>query len=862
MPSVFSNRGKMLKRALFTSLLALVLLASSALAGTKVEIDRSFGSRGIVRADLGPSYSAPAFTSVAPQADGSLLVTRMAGSGEERIRRYTAAGALDPGFAPLMPPAVPTAVDAEGKTVRLILATPFGSLERLNSDGTPDLTFGVHSSEEESRSEPAGFDIEKIERLPSGKILVGGTLETAGPVDGPRGKRQYVEQVALARFEHDGHLDLGFGNGGAVKLETDAGIAGVRLGALTPRPDEGVAVALLDSEASQFSEAEAHSGSTIAVLTADGRPDAAYGSGGAIPVPDAAIFSIHAPPGGELLAAGDRWGPAFVGNWLHESDLVVARYSPGGTPDPAFGGDGSVVLDLAGLDLFGSVLWAEDGSIWLGGAATAVEKSNCRRYGNFCTETPFVAHVSAAGALDRGFGSGGILRLDGLAYPYGNKWTGRGVLTLAARPGGGVFAGGGSGTVAFVDALTPGGEPDRSFGDGGLLTVTEPHRSEASIQSLALDSRDRILVSGEDTAGIVATSGTPALVRYLPSGALDRSFGGGFVRVPGKETGVVVGEGDSYFVLSGRSEGAVTKVLASGRIDRSFGDEGTADIGLGPEFVSRGKHHRFSLLSRQMVALPGGRLLIAGEAGRSFGRPFVLRLRADGTPDPAFDGDGFTQFGFGGRPGAVNQIAVQRDGRILVAGYVERPGGKGEGETLSVVRLRRDGSRDPTFGHRGLALLPIARHSFAYALAVEGDGRILVAGKSFDRASRARELLLRLDAHGHLDRSFGRRGIVGVSVPFRRGGLWWAPRRLLLLRHRILVLRDSVERQLVVYSRDGRRRRAFTVGRGAEPHRHWVLQAPRGVLQRGKLLLGWTIYRQERKSFKLRRLDLRGVPSS
>ena len=851
----------MLKRALLISLVVLGLLAPSALASTKVGIDRSFGSRGTVRSDLGPSYSAPAFTAVVPQADGSLLATRMAGSGEERIRRYTAAGVLDLGFAPLAPPAVPTAVDAEGKTVRLFPATPEGSIERLNPDGTPDLSFGVHSYGEQMLSEAAGFKIEKIEILPSGKILVGGTLETAGPVDGPRGKRQYVEQVALARFEHDGHLDRGFGNGGVVKLKSDAGIAGVRLAALTLRPDEGVAVALLDSVASEFSEAEAGSGSTIAVLTAAGRPDVAHGSGGAIPVPDAAIFSIHALPGGELLTAGDRWGPAFVGNWLRESDIVLARYSPGGTPDPGFGGNGNVDLDLAGLDLFGTVLWAEDDSIWLGGAATAVEKPSCRRYEHLCTETPFVAHVTAAGALDRGFGSGGILRLDSLAYPYGQKWDGRGVLTLAARPGGGVFAGGGSGTVAFVDALTPGGGPDRGFADGGLLSVREPHRSEASVQSLALDSRDRILVSGEDTAGIVDTPGTPALVRYLPNGALDRSFGGGFVRVPGRETGVVVGEDDSYFVLSGRSEGAVTKVLAGGRIDRSFGDEGTADIKLSPEFVSRGKHHRFSLLSRQMAALPGGRLLIAGEGGRSFGRPFVLRLRADGTPDPTFDGDGFTQFGFGGRPGVVNQIAVQRDGRILVAGYVERPGGEGEGEALSVLRLRRDGSRDPTFGHRGLTLLPIARHSFAYALAVEGDGRILVAGKSFDRASRARELLLRLDAHGHLDRSFGRRGIVSTRVPFHRGGLWWAPRRLLLQRHRILVLRDSVERQLVVYSRDGRSRRAFAVGRGGEPHHHWVLQAPRGVLQRGKLLLGWTIYRQqERKSFKLRRLELRGRP--
>jgi uncharacterized delta-60 repeat protein len=852
----------MLQRALLISLLVLLLTAPSALAGPTVEVDPSFGSRGTVRAHLGPSYTGTAFTAVVPQADGSMLATRYSETAlGTRIRRYTAAGALDDSFAPVAPSTVPEDVDAEGKTVRYITATPFGSLERLNPDGTPDLTFGVPYGEGATRSEAAGFQIETIEILPSGKILVGGTAETDRPVQGSRGKGFYVEQVALARFEHDGHLDPSFGNGGVVKLKTDAGVSGIRLAALTSRPDEGVAVAVLDGEASELGEAYVHSGSTIAVLGPDGRPDPAYGSGGAIPVPDTAIHAIHVLPDGGLLAAGDRWAPeSFVGG-LHESDIVLTRYRPGGAPDPGFGGgDGSVVLDLAGLDLFGSALWTEDGSIWLGGAATAVERPVCKRYSHICTETPFVAHVTSAGELDPGFGSGGLVRLTALSYPFGEKGTGKGVLALAARPGGGVFAGGGAGTAAFIAALQLGGDLDPSFGDGGLLTESDPHRSEASAQSMALDSRGRILVSGEDSAGIVDTWGAPALVRYLPNGALDRSFSGGFVRVPGNKTGVAVGEDDTYFVLSGRYNGAVTKVRSDGMIDRSFGDEGTADISLGPEFVYRGKRHRMSLDSRNMVALPGGRLLIAGAAGNSIGRPFVLRLRADGTPDPGFGGDGFALLHFGGRPAAFDQLTVQRDGRILLAGSVERVGGEGEGEALSVVRLRRDGGRDASFGHRGLTLLPIAKQSFASALAVEGDGRILVAGKGFSRPSRARELLLRLDAHGDLDHSFGRHGIASTPVPFHRGGLWGAPRLVLPQRHRILVLRDSVERQLVVYSSDGRRRRAFAVGRGAEPHHHWVLPAPRGALHGGKLLLGWSINRQYRSSFKLQRLKITGRP--
>jgi uncharacterized delta-60 repeat protein len=846
----------MLVRPLFTSLFALVLLASSALAVTRVEIDHSFGSRGIVRADLGPTYWSTAFTSIVPQPDGNLLATRGLGS-EGRVRRYTATGTLDRSFAPVLASPVPADVDAEGKTVRLFPATPEGSIERLNPDGTPDHSFGVNPYGEQSLSEAAGFRIETIETLSSGKILVAGTIEATKPRRGSVG----VEQVALARFEHDGHLDRGFGNGGVVKLKTDAGVDGVRLAALEPRPGEGVAVAVLDAEALEFGEAYAHPGSTIAVLGADGHPDASFGSGGAIRVPDTAIHSIHALAGGELLAAGDRWGPDFSYE-LRESDVVLARYTASGAPDPGFGGgDGSVVLDLGGLELFGSALWAEDGSVWLGGDTTAIAGSNCRRYERFCTETPFVAHASSAGALDPGFGSGGIVRLARLSHRFGRKEGGAGVLALAARPSGGVFAGGGSGTVAFIAAVAPDGAPDPGFGDAGILTEANPRPSETSAHSLAVDSRGRVLVAGEANAGIVEGLAGSTLIRYLPDGALDRSFAGGLVRVPSRgDSEVAVGEGDTYFVLSGRSRGAVTKVRADGTIDQSFGDEGTADVSAGPGVQYRRKRHNIELDCRQIAALPDGGLLVAGSAG--YQRAFVLRLRADGTPDPTFGGDGFVLLGSGAAVYAIEQIAVQPDGRILLGGSVER--NWIEEEVASVLRLRRDGTLDNSFGHHGLTLLPITKRSLASALAVQGDGRILVAGKAFARATHARELLLRLDARGHLDRSFGRRGIVSTRIPFRLGGLWGAPRRLLLERHRILVLRDSAWRQLLVYSRDGSRRRAFSVGRGAEPVPHgarphrWVRSAPLGALQGRDLLLGWTINRRNLDAFKLQRLELRG----
>jgi|GEM_PF-3036267 len=851
-----------MRRLSFLSLLLVAVMAPSAHARVEVRPDPSFGVNGTVEGKFGVTYFRTAFTELEAQPDGGLLAAR--GDPLKRntmLRRYTPAGVLDQSAPPVQASLQPEAVDAEGKVLRA-----FDDLiERLNPDGTPDPGFGVSPWGEGKASERTGFKIEAIAPLPSGRILAAGSIVVVIPETRQAPGRGYVEQVAVARFEHDGRLDPSFGDGGVVKLKDAAGVAGERFLGLAPRADDGAEVIVLDVPSLPWGEAATHSGSTIVGLGGDGRPDPGFGVGGRVRLADASILAFDAQPDGGLLVAGDRWGPALRPEGVARSDLFAYRYTPGGQLDSAFGGgDGSFEVDLGEIDLLGDMLVEDDGSIVLGGSSSLLRTPNCLRFHRFCPEAPRLLRLTPRGALDSSFGQGGFFPLDQLASPYGSFDGGIGVKALAARPGGGMFLGGGAGASAFIVALSAAGALDPSFGEGGVLREQEPHPSRAGMRALAIDGRGRIVVAGGTDADVAGYAPLNVLFRYLPSGELDRGFGDGrgYVRVPAESPAMVLSVGEGAYVLSGTNGPTITKVTARGRFDRSFGEEGTARPSLTRTIRHKGTVHRLRMRAVAMRVLPSGGLLVAGTAaagGGSDQRIFAARLRADGSLDSSFGRGGLALLRAG--PGLrciANQVAFQRDGRIVFAGYLRGRPNEEHVEDFALMRMRADGGRDRGFGRGGVAVMRPGRRSFASSLAIEGSGRILVAGKTFGKPGRTRELLFRFTPRGRIDRSFGRGGKVSTRLPRAPGGLAGRPRQLLLQRNRILVLRDDEERQLVAYSRDGRHRQVLVAGGAAgewsAPH------APVGALRGGRLFLGWNVFAPPTQSFRLQELRVSGLP--
>lgn len=102
--------------------------------------------------------------------------------------------------------------------------------------------------------------------------------------------------------------------------------------------------------------------------------------------------------------------------------------------------------------------------------------------------------------------------------------------------------------------------------------------------------------------------------------------------------------------------------------------------------------------------------------------------------------------------------AVQADGKIVIGGYVN---GSGTGQNFAVVRYQSDGTTvDTSFGSGGIATLPLAGDQVANAIAVDGNGRVVVAGTSVDSGGNRSFAAGRFTATGGVDGTFGTGGVV------------------------------------------------------------------------------------------------------
>src|SRR5262249_13706627 len=143
-----------------------------------------------------------------------------------------------------------------------------------------------------------------------------------------------------------------------------------------------------------------------------------------------------------------------------------------------------------------------------------------------------------------------------------------------------------------------------------------------------------------------------------------------------------------------------------------------------------------------------GRIVVAGYAWNGANDDFALaRYNADGSLDTSFDGDGKVTTAVGTGDDQGYSVAIQADGRILVAGYTWN----GAHYDFALARYNSDGSLDTSFDGDGRLTTAIGTDDGqAYSVAIQADGRIVVAGSS----ANADFALARYNADGSLDASF------------------------------------------------------------------------------------------------------------
>src|SRR5207302_7755525 len=130
------------------------------------------------------------------------------------------------------------------------------------------------------------------------------------------------------------------------------------------------------------------------------------------------------------------------------------------------------------------------------------------------------------------------------------------------------------------------------------------------------------------------------------------------------------------------------------------------------------------------VRQPDGKLVVAGYVDLTGPYNFALaRYRPDGALDTGFGSGGKVITGFGGASAAASGIALQPDGKLVVAGNAGiGPDGR---YRYAVVRYSSDGGLDPNFGNGGTVTTVVAGENgsdSAAAVAVQADGKIVVAG--------------------------------------------------------------------------------------------------------------------------------------
>lgn len=165
---------------------------------------------------------------------------------------------------------------------------------------------------------------------------------------------------------------------------------------------------------------------------------------------------------------------------------------------------------------------------------------------------------------------------------------------------------------------------------------------------------------------------------------------------------------------------------------------------------------------------PNGQIIAAGSSfsnSKTVEDFIVARYNANGSLDKRFGKNGKITTDFFRNVDSISAIAIQPDGRIIVAGFAQLPGSGGNPRVFALARYRSDGQPDTSFGNGGVLTTSFGGNfAAASAVMLQPDGKIVVAGTvDFNPDVPGSGLdfaLARYNSSGTLDGSFGKGGKV------------------------------------------------------------------------------------------------------
>ena len=752
-------------------------------------VDNTFGTNGYADNTV---LSGGYIQSIEVQSDGKILVSGQ-GSGEVFLARYNANGTIDGGFgtsgittlAAGADEATDIAIQADGSIVIVGEHGDDSFIARFTNTGILDAGFGS-----------SGIVVVNLggtfENLESVSILGDGSIIAVG-------------ETSVVKLDSSGTLDIGFDTDGILDLGNSA---------------YGVAV---QSDGKFVVTGGTGSGLFATRFNADGSIDTDFGTAGTVTWSTSAAtgFAITQQVDGKLVVAGQT--DAYPTQW------VAVRFNTNGSIDTSFGTNGAwvqststdfseayfvstyddgtsekiVIGGYTTRDGFNDTSWVSmvrlnhDGSLdtsigtntldgnptFTEGGPAVVLDDDVRVFdaelselnggnGNFSGASITIARNGGANAEDRisvtdGNGITVSVFTSGGPFIYDLSKNGQDIANGSYNAG--VF------TLTFTDAN--GEIPTSADVDNILRQITYLNNSDTPPSSVQLDwifddgntgaqgAGGALQTTGSTVVDITAVNDAPTLDMNT---AASVSEGGAVILTSTQLNSSDVDDADTdfgYTVTSGPSNGQLELVTNPGVAISSFteaqlqanqvvyihnGSSTTSDsfdftLADGGEDSAAATNGTFNVLvsdindaptfgggdgvvitddggsevGAQSVVQPDGKILVVGEQDNDY---MVSRYNTDGTLDTSFGTNGIATFHINGNDEA-RAIALQSDGKIVVAGWTAGDHG--------LLRLNTDGSLDNTFGTGGIVVVSTSLSYNVQDVTIQPDGKILVAGNSW-----------------------------------------------------------------------------------------------------------------------------------
>jgi uncharacterized delta-60 repeat protein len=371
----------------------------------------------------------------------------------------------------------------------------------------------------------------------------------------------------------------------------------------------------------------------------------------------------------EVQADGKIVALGYSNNSWNE-DLMIARYTADGIPDPGFHNDGFVYYDGGGNDRGLGLALQDDGKILATGFTT-----------NGTHRDVLLLRYLENGTLDATFGKNGVV-----TFSSPGSFTDIG-FGIACEEDSGILVVGEISNTSHQDAMvlhyTKDGSPDLRFGNNGFFTFGGTNMDRGFAGAIQQDGK--ILVTG---SCVVNDRDDVLLFRLNPNGTLDRTFGHDGVVLyssPGDNFdygNCITLQEDEKIVISGAASIGTTFDLLllrynpDGTLDPTFGTGGVVHHGDGGERDNYGYAHSIQR---------DGKIVVTGYAETSTSDDvLVVRFDQWGHPDPTFGSAGQVLWNGPGDQRDYGQgIALQDDGKIMITGFSHH----GASEDLLLMRL-------------------------------------------------------------------------------------------------------------------------------------------------------------------------------